>query len=159
MMVPIEMTEVFAISGGRGEGRATYSNFRRFGTERADRPSAMKLVSVLLVGTLAAQAAGLDTVLERLDAYLDQYETELSAVVADEELIQETDGRLNRRMSQRLQSEIAFLRLPGGLEWMGFRRVDRQWKASDRYQDAGGAAGDHEHRCAAAGRHARRRKR
>jgi hypothetical protein len=32
MMVPIEMTEVFAISGGRGEGRATYSNFRRFGT-------------------------------------------------------------------------------------------------------------------------------
>ena len=44
-------------------------------------------------------------------------------MVADEELIQETDGRLNRRMSQRLQSEIAFLRLPGGLEWMGFRRV------------------------------------
>ena len=32
MMVPIEMTEVFAISGGRGEGRATYTNFRRFGT-------------------------------------------------------------------------------------------------------------------------------
>ena len=32
MMVPIEMTEVFAIPGGRGEGRATYSNFRRFGT-------------------------------------------------------------------------------------------------------------------------------
>ena len=84
----------------------------------------MKLVSVVLVGTLtAAQSAGLDTVLERLDAYLDLYETELSAVVADEELIQETDGRLNRRMNQRLQSEIAFLRLPGGLEWMGFRRV------------------------------------
>lgn len=32
MMVPIEMTEVFAITGGRGEGRATYDNFRRFGT-------------------------------------------------------------------------------------------------------------------------------
>ena len=84
----------------------------------------MKLASVLLLGSLAAaQSAGLDTVLERLDAYLDRYETELSAVVADEELIQETDGRLNRRMNQRLQSEIAFLRLPGGLEWMGFRRV------------------------------------
>ena len=43
--------------------------------------------------------------LEKLDAYLDRYETELSAVVADEELIQETEGRMYRRMNQRLQSE------------------------------------------------------
>ena len=44
-------------------------------------------------------------------------------MVADEELIQETEGGMVRRMNQRLNSEIAFLRLPGGLEWMGFRRV------------------------------------
>jgi hypothetical protein len=32
MMVPVDMTEVFAVPGGHGEGRASYSNFRRFGT-------------------------------------------------------------------------------------------------------------------------------
>jgi hypothetical protein len=32
MMVPVDMTEVFSVTGGRGEGRARYSNFRRFGT-------------------------------------------------------------------------------------------------------------------------------
>lgn len=32
MMVPVEMMEVFSVTGGRGEGRARYSNFRRFGT-------------------------------------------------------------------------------------------------------------------------------
>jgi hypothetical protein len=84
----------------------------------------MKIAGAALIGLLAAaQPAGLDAVLEKLDAYLDRYETELSAVVADEELIQETEGRMYRRMSRRLHSEIAFLRLPGGLEWMGFRRV------------------------------------
>ena len=84
----------------------------------------MKLAAVCLIGIVAAsQTADLDAVLGQLDAYLERYETELSAVVADEELIQETEGRIYRRMNQRLQSEIAFLRLPGGLEWMGFRRV------------------------------------
>jgi hypothetical protein len=84
----------------------------------------MKIAAVWVFGLLAAaQPAGPGAVLEKLDAYLDHYETELSAVVADEELIQETDGRMYRRMNRRLHSEIAFLRLPGGLEWMGFRRV------------------------------------
>lgn len=73
----------------------------------------------------AAQPADLDAVLEKLDSYLEKYESELSAVVADEELIQETDGRLGRRMTRRLHSEIAFVRLPAGLEWMGFRNVQR----------------------------------
>ena len=55
----------------------------------------MKLAVVLLIGMVAAaQPADLDAVLEKLDAYLEKYESELSAVVADEELIQETDGRL-----------------------------------------------------------------
>jgi hypothetical protein len=31
-MVPITMTEVFSVRDGRGEGRATYRNFRRFAT-------------------------------------------------------------------------------------------------------------------------------
>jgi phage gpG-like protein len=86
----------------------------------------MNLLCVVPIAIVAAaQPADLDAVLERLDDYLERYESELSAVVADEELIQETDGRLTRRQSRRLHSEIAFLRLPGGLEWMGFRRVHR----------------------------------
>jgi hypothetical protein len=86
----------------------------------------MKLAGVLLIGMIAAaQPTDLDAVLEKLDAYLEKYESELSAVVADEELIQETDGRLTRRMTRRLHSEIAFVRLPAGLEWMGFRNVQR----------------------------------
>lgn len=86
----------------------------------------MKLLSVALIAVAtAAQPAGLDAVLGKLDAYLERYETELGAVVADEELIQETDGRLARRINRRLHSEIAFVRLPAGLEWLGFRNVQR----------------------------------
>ena len=85
----------------------------------------MKLCAVLIAIVTVAQPTDLDAVLEKLDSYLEKYESELSAVVADEELIQETDGRLVRRMTRRLHSEIAFVRLPAGLEWMGFRNVQR----------------------------------
>ena len=84
----------------------------------------MKAAFLLAVVLLAsAQQPDLDDVLDRLDGYLEKYESELSAVVADEELIQETDGRVTRKLSRRLRSEIAFLRLPGNLEWLGFRSV------------------------------------
>ena len=85
----------------------------------------MKLFVVLIAIVTVAQPADLGAVLEKLDSFLEKYESELSAVVADEELIQETDGRLGRRMTRRLHSEIAFVRLPAGLEWMGFRNVQR----------------------------------
>jgi hypothetical protein len=86
----------------------------------------IKLPGVLLIAIVRlAQPADLDAVLERLDSYLEKYESELSTVVADEELIQETDGRLVSRMTRRLHSEIAFVRLPAGLEWLGFRNVQR----------------------------------
>ena len=113
------------VYSGRGRTGALLESVPPVRHGRADcSPIGMKFASVLLIGLLtAAQPAGLDAVLERLDDYLDQYETQLSAVVADEELIQETGGRMFRRINQRLRSEIAFLRLPGGLEWMGFRRV------------------------------------
>jgi len=78
---------------------------------------------VTSVAIAAAQSIGADAVLERLDAYLEVYESELSTIVADELLIQETDGRLIRRENRRLQSEIAFIRLPGDREWLGFRSV------------------------------------
>ena len=54
----------------------------------------MKLFVVVIAIVTVAQPADLDAVLEKLDSYLEKYESELSAVVADEELVQETDGRL-----------------------------------------------------------------
>jgi hypothetical protein len=39
-MVPRLMTEVFAVSVGRGEGRASYTKFRRFGTSARIVPQA-----------------------------------------------------------------------------------------------------------------------
>lgn len=65
----------------------------------------------------------LDSVFEKLDAYLDKYEGELSAVVADEIVVQEAEGRFLPRKTRRLLSDIAFLRLPGEFEWLGFRHV------------------------------------
>lgn len=70
-----------------------------------------------------ADKPDLDSVLEKLDAYLDKYEGELSAVVADEILVQEVEGRFLAKRIRRVQAEIAFLRLPGNLEWLGFRNA------------------------------------
>jgi hypothetical protein len=84
------------------------------------------VVFALAIG-LAAQPTGVDAVLERLDAYLEKYEAELSTLIADEDFRQEEpqlpgNSRAHRR---RLESEVAFLRLPGDGDWIGFRRVKR----------------------------------
>jgi hypothetical protein len=95
---------------------------------RAIRSTVTALFATTLALTLSLDARqppiDLDAVFERLDRYLEQYESELSSVVADEELIQETDGRLmSSKRTRRLSSEVAFVRLPGNLEWLGFRSV------------------------------------
>jgi len=68
-------------------------------------------------------APSLDSVFEKLDAYLAKYESELSAVVADEILVQEVEGRFLAKRVRRVSAEIAFLRLPGNFEWLGFRHA------------------------------------
>lgn len=83
----------------------------------------MKLLIALAIVALVTHDADVNAALDRLDRYFETYEAELSTVVADEVLIQETDGRLMRRENRRLQSEIAFIRLPGDREWLGFRSV------------------------------------
>ena len=79
-----------------------------------------------------------------MGAYLTDYETQLSSVVADERFTQRvvytrayTDGvpEIGRMPSEsdlrtndeqrRLESEIGFIRLPGGAVWLGFRDVRR----------------------------------
>ena len=84
---------------------------------------------VAACGLLAAQPAAqstpsLEQLLDRMGAYLVEYETHLSSVVADERFEQNIySGR--GRTGALLESEVAFYRLPGGAEWLGFRDVKR----------------------------------
>lgn len=97
------------------------------------RSSIVVVAACVLVGPgLRAQpAVSLEQVLERMSAYLLQYEMQLSSVVADERFDQRIVytrayvGGLPKTDDERkrLESEIGFLRLPGGVDWIGFRDV------------------------------------
>ena len=89
-------------------------------------------------GLLAAPPAvqskpELQQLLDRMAAYLTDYETQLSSVVADERFTQRvvytrahTDGLPQTDdEGRRLESEVGFIRLPGGFAWLGFRDVRR----------------------------------
>jgi hypothetical protein len=100
---------------------------------------------VLIAASLAAQSKpSVEQLLDLMGAYLVDYESQLSSVVADERFIQRvvytrasTDGvpEIGRMPSEsdlrtndeqrRLESEIGFIRLPGGSVWLGFRDVRR----------------------------------
>ena len=65
---------------------------------------------------------------ERLHAYLERYEPRLSELVADEDFTQRTTSVTSYGVQQvtarrRLRSDVGFLRLPGGLAWLGQRSV------------------------------------
>lgn len=63
-----------------------------------------------------------------MSVYLTEYETQLSSVVAEERFEQSIYTGGDRRVAL-LESEVAFIRLPGGAEWLGFRDVKRSnWK-------------------------------
>ncbi|HET9704486.1 MAG TPA: hypothetical protein VFP85_10655 [Vicinamibacterales bacterium] len=83
------------------------------------------LVTAALLTTaesLALPAPTLEQLLDRMGEYLLEYETQLSSVVAEERFEQ----RVTRAATMKvLESEIAFMRLPAGLEWLGFRDVRR----------------------------------
>jgi hypothetical protein len=91
----------------------------------------MLRVAAALLATLAAfQAPDAEAVRGRLDAYLLAYEPQLSALVAEELLIQR-DGPSREASvtaapdtkNRRIVSEVAFVSLPGGTGWLGFRRA------------------------------------
>lgn len=90
------------------------------------------LVLLAALSTLSAQSPALDELLDRMGAYLIDYEKQLSSVVADERFEQQAsrrtvgaDGRPGGSaiLQRRLESEVAFIRLPGGNEWLSFRDV------------------------------------
>jgi hypothetical protein len=95
------------------------------------------LIVVLAVSSLSAQPSrnlSVEHVLDRMAAYFEVYETQLSAITADERYQQRLQrflgaprerGALLSTQERTLESEVAFVRLPGGEEWAGFRDVRR----------------------------------
>ena len=79
----------------------------------------------------SVQSPNAEAVRDELDAYLRVYEPALSSFVADERMSQRVGPSLdaNRRsftakpQNRALISEVAFVSLPGGVGWLGFRRV------------------------------------
>ena len=104
--------------------------------------SALVGAALLTTSDSFAQAPlTLEQLLDRMGAYLLEYETRLSSVVADERFEQRVlartasaDGRPGSKIVQKvIESEIAFIRLPGGAEWLSFRdvrKVDGQRSAA-----------------------------
>jgi hypothetical protein len=74
-----------------------------------------------------------EQLLDRMASYLANYELLLSSVVADETFSQRVVFTRAYRNGQpvmsderrRIESEIGFLRLPGGVDWLGFREVQK----------------------------------
>src|SRR5262245_53679639 len=93
--------------------------------------AAATLAVLLPVAPKAQQEIGeLDLLLERLGQYLIAYESQLTTVVADERYQQSQLRPMGRSRSmvsesRRLDSDIAFLRLPGEAIWYGVRDVKR----------------------------------
>lgn len=96
------------------------------------------VVFFLSFTALAAEAQtdpSLDVVLDRLDSYLRAYEKQLSAITADERYVQHEQrvgwtrgdrfSKIQPPLVRRLDSEMAFVRLPGDGDWAGFRDVRR----------------------------------
>jgi hypothetical protein len=87
-------------------------------------------IIVVLAGAAAAQAPDGEQIRDRLDAYLLAYEPQLSALVAEERLTQR-DGPSPDAIrktapptkNRTIVSEVAFISLPGGIGWLGFRRA------------------------------------
>jgi hypothetical protein len=87
---------------------------------------AAAVACLLVTVTVRAQEEpDLDVLLDKLATYLEGYESQLSAVVADESFTQEERRRGNIVASRSTQAEVLFLRLPGEAEWFGLRDVKK----------------------------------
>ncbi len=85
------------------------------------------------IGIGASQTPTPSDVRNRLDAYLSAYEPALSALVAREQMTQTIEaeptaarlrfGRPTIVEQRKLESEVAFVQLPGDSGWMGIRVV------------------------------------
>jgi hypothetical protein len=88
-----------------------------------------RFASIVAV-VLAAQGDDAARIRDRLDQYLLDYEPKLSALVAEERISQRDaptrDAMVNVAPDTKhrsIESEVAFIGLPGQAGWLGFRRV------------------------------------
>jgi len=81
----------------------------------------------ITLATFAARAQrddALDVVLTRVAAYVEAYGDTLTALVADEDYVQQLQRPLGGAVQTRtLRSEVFYFRPPGSLDWVGFRNV------------------------------------
>ena len=91
---------------------------------------AVACVAVVLARASAepgGQAVDATVVMSRLHAYLRQYESDLSTVIAEERLTQwpkRSMGAMRSSANARvIQSDVAFVPLPGNAGWLGYRDV------------------------------------
>ena len=87
----------------------------------------MRAAAVLVALASLQATPSLDATLSRLHEYLLDYEPQLSKLMADE-LMRQTHSRPAQARSgeptwRELNSEIAFVRLPGEGPWLGYRNV------------------------------------
>jgi hypothetical protein len=91
----------------------------------------MKFIVVAAFSAIAAlQSPDPAAIAAKLHTYLLAYEPNLSELIADESMRQQTDHALSslidnraRRVQRNLTSEVAFIALPANAGWLGFRRV------------------------------------
>ena len=84
------------------------------------------LACALVTVTAHAQnRPDLDVLLDQLATYLETYESQLSAVVADEKYTQEERRRNTVTATRTTDAEVLFFRLPGEAEWFGIRDVKK----------------------------------
>jgi hypothetical protein len=84
----------------------------------------------VLVGFFAARQPDAEQLRDRLDAYLTAYQPELSTLLAREVMTQTIESSTSRRpgslppyTQRKLDSEVAFMSLPGEAGWLGIRMV------------------------------------
>ena len=91
----------------------------------------MKFAVAALAVALLGQPPDAGVLRARLAAYLEAYQPRLSELIADELLVQENKrgprptGGSGPRQYRTISAEVAFIALPGGAGWLGFRRVTK----------------------------------
>jgi hypothetical protein len=78
---------------------------------------------LIVPGTIAGEDTRLAALLAAVGRYVESYEPLLSAMVAEEDYVQTMRRRGRDREEQQTFSDFLFLKLPGAVNWVGFRDV------------------------------------
>ena len=125
-----EMKEEFSRGSAKAPARrATPTTGSSRPRASSRRRSHEAIAAVALTALIAAPQPTAQATRTQLNAYRTEYETKLSERIADERLLQRDVPRQEGRpgseafLKRSLQSEVAFIALPGDAGWLGFRRV------------------------------------